>query len=94
MREKAADGSRQRPMPLQYSDSRPLCLFSEDLMPLGVTKHQVAGPGGGRLLVEPESRLRWSLGGGWPVGSTVLEKMRITIFFSFKANIFIAFIEI
>lgn len=83
LREKAADGSRQRPMPLQYTDSHPLCLFSGDPMPLGVTKQQVAGPGGGRLLVEPESRLRWSLGGGWPVGSTVLEKMRITIFFFF-----------
>lgn len=55
-------------------------------MPLGVTKHQVAGPGGGRLLVEPEPRLRWSLGGGWQLGSTVLEKM-IEFFFSFRANI-------
>lgn len=83
LREKAADGSRERPMPLQYTDTRPLGLSSGDPKPLGVTKHQVAGPGGGRLLVEPESRLRCSLGGGWQLGSTVLEKMRITIFFFF-----------
>lgn len=94
LREKAADGSRERPMPLQYTDTRPLGLCSGDPMPLGVTEHQVAGPGGGRLLVEPESRLRCSWGGGWQLGSTVLEKMRITIFFFFLLEqIFTAFIE-
>lgn len=85
-REKAADGSRERPVPLQRTGARPLSLFNREPMPRGVTKHQVAGPGGGRPLqagAQAQVVLGWRLAVGLHYSG---KNENRNLIFSFKIN--------